>query len=224
MSRIASPKRGSKAAKRVDLTDLREALMDRRLHAALGVVVVPPGASSHWSFHGDKEDVIVEVETMPEGLDLSCRLGTFAGGPSAGLWRVPAVGDEVAVLLPNGQMDFMPTIVAVLSTGQVPARVGTARTVLVAPDEVEIEGGGTRLRVKAGVIQLGDAAAQAVVRGTAYRQKEALLFAAIKTFADGVTGSTTASQIAALGAALSAAVTAFEATASSYLSTVSKTE
>lgn len=141
MSRMSSPLRRRKASKRLDLSDMKHALRDGRIWCALGVVTKPEGSDSHFEVvteFGQPVEVLVEVVTMPGGLELSCRLGSFAGGPGMGLWRVPAEGDEVAVMVPDGEIEFQPTIVAVLSTGEVPERLGEGRTILVATDQVEV--------------------------------------------------------------------------------------
>lgn len=134
--RIVSPKRGAKAAKRLDTTDLRGLLKDRRLWAQLAVVAVPEGASKQWELI--EGDLLVDVETVPQGLELRCRLGAAAGAIGMGLWRVPAVGTEVAVLVPDGDLGFSPLIVACLSSGGAPDRASDTRTVLVATDVIEI--------------------------------------------------------------------------------------
>jgi hypothetical protein len=139
--RISKPLRGRKPTKRLDLTDLREAVKDQRVWCALGVVIQPDGEPFHFELVTDGDqvtDVLVDVETQPDGLDVTCRLAAAGASQGAGLWRVPAVGDEVAVLLPDGDVSFMPTIVAVLSSGEVPRRAAIGRTVLVAPDSVEV--------------------------------------------------------------------------------------
>src|SRR6185295_3752945 len=98
-------------------------------------------ADSHYRIvtrDGKVADVLVEVETMPTRQDLTCRLEAGAGGPGAGLWRIPPVGTEVAVVIPEGRIDFMPTIVGIMTSGEAPSRVAADRTILVAPDRIEI--------------------------------------------------------------------------------------
>ncbi len=115
MSRITKPYRGSRPSKRLDLTDMRELFRDRRQWVAIGVVTAPPGAASH--FEQTDTDILVDVVLQPALHDVTCRLG-------AGLWVVPAVGEEVVVTFPEGAMDFMPTIQGILSSGTVPAATG----------------------------------------------------------------------------------------------------
>lgn len=137
MTRIVAPIRGRKAAKRPDISDLRALLKDGRCECQMGVVRNAELGGKHWELTDDG-DILVEVTTAPRGLELSCRLASSAGSAGMGLWRVPAIGDEVLVLVPEGEIDFQPAIVAVLSSGGVPDRVSDTRTILVATDEVEI--------------------------------------------------------------------------------------
>ena len=135
-------KRRGRRAKRVDPQVIADALKDRRVWTVLGVVVVPEGGSSHFRTverGGKIVDVLVEVETSPGLLDLTCRLSSLGAGAASGLWMVPAVGSEVLVAVPDGMIDFQPTIVGVLSSGEVPSRAATeGRMVLVASSEIEI--------------------------------------------------------------------------------------
>lgn len=140
MTRIAAPKRRGKAAKRPDPTPLRDLLADGRVWTSLGLVVAPDGGGAHFELvedDGQIADVLVEVELQPSLVGVTCRLGQ-GDGAGGGLWRVPPIGAEVAVLVPDGEIDHMPIIVAVLSSGSVPDRVGEGRTILVAADVVEI--------------------------------------------------------------------------------------
>lgn len=108
MTRTSKPMRGNRPTKRLDLTDIRHALADGRQWAAIGVVVQPEDGAPHWEIVADNGDVIVEVELQPEQVPVTARL-------AAGMWIVPDVGDEVAVILPAGELDFMPIITCVLA-------------------------------------------------------------------------------------------------------------
>lgn len=129
--RITKPKRAKSGAKRLDLSDMRELFKDRRMWTAIGVVTAPEG-EAHWHVasndSGTAVDVIVEVVLQPSEDQVSCRL-------RAGMWEVPAAGEEVAVLLPKGALDFMPIIVCTLSTRSVPTVQGPqpSRIVIVVP-------------------------------------------------------------------------------------------
>ena len=117
MTRITKPKRGGVGAKRLDLSDLRELLKDRRVWSAVGRVVLPEGASQHWQIvdhEGSEVDIEIEVVIQPSQVPVTARL---RGG---GWWEVPAVDDEVALLIPDGQLDFMPIVIGTLSSNRVP--------------------------------------------------------------------------------------------------------
>ncbi len=138
-------KRGNarRPTKRLDLSDLRKALRDRRQWVCLGVVFKPEDAASHYELvtvDGNVVDIIVEVETIPDRLDLSCSLAGGFGG-----WLIPNVGDEVWVAVPSGEVAFRPTIIACTKavipnpTGQGPA---PNRIVLVAGEVLVHDGTG----------------------------------------------------------------------------------
>lgn len=118
MTRISKPKRSGVGAKRLDLTDLRELLRDRRVWSAVGRVVQPEGGALHWQIvqhEGEDADIEIEVVIQPSQVPVTARL---RGG---GWWEVPAVDDEVALLVPDGQLDFMPIVIGSLSSNRVPS-------------------------------------------------------------------------------------------------------
>jgi hypothetical protein len=119
-------KRRRGGAKRLDLAPLKEILKDRRCWTCMGTVVVPEGESSHFEIitTDGQQDVLVDVETQPEGLDLTARLN------DAAIWRIPNVGDEVAIVIPAGELDFMPIIVATCASGTLPDGVAENVTVI----------------------------------------------------------------------------------------------
>lgn len=123
------PMRSRKAAKRVDLTDLRHLLKDARLWTGIGIVPEPENGAQHWRIEtddaGEHVDILVDIELQPEGIPVSARI-------AAGVWAVPAIGEEVAVIIPAGRVDFMPTIVALLSSNAVPSSGGQGPT----PDRI----------------------------------------------------------------------------------------
>lgn len=234
--RLASPKRPRKGPKRLDLTDLRQLLRDERVHAQLAVVTVPDDTTSHWRKDGG--DILVEVVTVPRGIELTCRLGAGAGALGMGLWRVPAVGTEVAVLVPDGEPGFQPTIVACLSSGGAPARAGDDRTVLVALDAIEVQapkvvmgpdpGSPTEgVVVEPGSVKLGGtSAAEAIPKGTSRNGIEQTMLAALATALTAIGGALTSLGQAGAGGTAGAgatAVTTFASALPGTLSTVSKT-
>ncbi len=149
MTRVSKQKRGNRGAKRLDLTDIREALKDGRVWTALGVVVQPADGSPHWEIV-DNADVMVEVELQPDRVPAFCRL-------AAGMWIVPTVGEEVAVLIPAGEIEFSPTILCILASvvpgtqGPTPDRIVIARSEVVIHDG---SGGASALALKSDVSDL----------------------------------------------------------------------
>ncbi len=144
MATIRKLKRRRKGAKRFDPTDLKALLADTRCWACAALVVVPDGLSSHYEMvteDGKLVDIMVEVETVPDQQDLTCRLASVSGGTNAGIWTIPPVGAEVIVLIPNAQIDFMPTIVAILPTGEIPDDVAPGVTVIANSSKVIIHDG-----------------------------------------------------------------------------------
>jgi len=133
--RMSTPKRGRRAVKRLDLTDMRHLFRDTRQWIAIGRVVVPAGETTHFANTGD--DILIEVVLQPTLHDVTCRL-------AAGLWQVPQIGEEVVVVLPEGEMAFMPTVIGTLSTGVVPTgqEPTPTRIVIVRPEVLVHDGSG----------------------------------------------------------------------------------
>lgn len=126
-------------AKPLELSLLKEALKDRRVWCGLGLVVKRQGDSSHFQINNDNGDVYVEVDLMPEGTPLTCRLGSFGGGPGTGVWRIPPEGTEVVVAVTQGEVSEQCAIIATLSTGAVPTALDGDTFVLFNPKKVHIE-------------------------------------------------------------------------------------
>lgn len=109
-----------RGTKRLDLSTLREALKDTRVWALVGVVIKPDGeeGATHWEVvtddAGNATDIVVEVNLVPANVEVTARLSML------GVVQVPEVGDEVLVVFPDGQLDWMPVIAARLSSGAVP--------------------------------------------------------------------------------------------------------
>lgn len=147
MASVKGLKRKRKGRKRLDLTDLKHALRDRRCWACLGTVIVPEGESSHFELveqDGALVDILVDVVTHPGQVELTCRLNS--GGNGQALITIPAVDDEVIVIVPEGQIDFAPTIVAHLASGGIPNPGGQgpapSRTVIVNGEVLVHDGSG----------------------------------------------------------------------------------
>lgn len=129
---------GKKSTTRLDLSFIREAVYDERQWVAVGIVQQPSEGGAHYtvvSSGSDITDVTVEVTVMPTGEELTCRLGM---GTPGGPIRIPAVGDEVLVMLPAGSIDFMPSVIGYLSGQNFPDRTSTDRSVWYSPDRIEI--------------------------------------------------------------------------------------
>lgn len=91
-------------------------------------------------------DILVEVEIQPSRVHVTARLSGLGSG--GGVIQIPNPGDEVALLLPDGELDHMPTIVGILSRagvlhadtgGQGPA---VNRVLIVSPEVLIHDGAG----------------------------------------------------------------------------------
>lgn len=130
---ITKPYRGRRGSKRFDLTDLRALLKDQREWSSIGRVFLPPGQAQHFEITGG--DIFVDVILQPSLVDVTCRL-------AAGMWLVPALGEEVVVSIPEGQLEFMPVVIGVLSTGKVPSAQQPSPTrIAIVRQEVVIHDG-----------------------------------------------------------------------------------
>lgn len=142
-------KRGRPGGKRPDVAALREALRDGRVWSALGVVRLFDGEASHFEVAAD--DVLVDVELSPNGERVFCRMG--AGGGA--VWSVPSPGTEVVVLVPEGDLEADPIIVATLDAA-VPGALSASTVVVLAPSGGQV------------VIYDGSGSAEPVVRKSEY--------------------------------------------------------
>ncbi len=125
--RIDKPRRGKKAAKRFDPSDLRHLMRDHRQWCSIGVVVAPTDGSPHYRLDmdgADALDVLVEIVLQPSQEPVTARL-------SAGMFMIPAIGEEVAVIVPSGETSFMPVIACILSSNIVPTTQGPSPTRIV---------------------------------------------------------------------------------------------
>lgn len=128
--RSGARNKGAHGARKLPLDTMREALADGKVYSALGVVRKFDGETAHYELDG--EDVLVDVEIMPNGERALCRLACGAG-PGLGLWFVPPEGTEVAVLVPQGDLEADPVVVGCLSSGDVPDGLTTSNWVIVVP-------------------------------------------------------------------------------------------
>jgi len=129
-------KKNKRALKRPDLSNIREALKDQRAWCCLGLVQDSEDGSPHFDLDG--EDLTVEVEFQPSGEQVTARVGTIGGTFGAGIWIVPPVGAEVMVMIPDGEIDFQPTVVGMTSSGSMPENVSENVVVIAAPAGGEV--------------------------------------------------------------------------------------
>lgn len=118
-----------------DLAAMREAMADPRAgrSVSLGLVVADDDSGSH--YEATDTDILVRVELQPEQRKLWCRLAGMAAG--RGVSMIPAVGDEVVIVIPGGEIHADPVLVAVLATGSIDDDNAT-RTVVITGNDVKI--------------------------------------------------------------------------------------
>lgn len=144
-------------ARGVDQSEMKRALVDGKVWCGLGLVVKRQGESQHYEIADG--DVLVSVDLMPEGQPLWCRLG------GKYMWRVPPVGSEVMIAIPSGELEQMPSIVSVLSTGSVDGDldgdvlliVNDKKVVIKSTDDQVILGGtsGKEIARKGDAVDIG---------------------------------------------------------------------
>ena len=71
---------------------------------------------------------------------MTARMGCYGAGANAGIWVLPPLGAEVAVVFPEGELTGGPIIVGILSTGNVPDGIA-ADTMVIASGQVLINDG-----------------------------------------------------------------------------------
>lgn len=163
MAEIIKRFRRRSGARKLDLTPLQKALRDRRVWVSLGIVEADEGRDSHIEKIYDGStlvDILIDVTLQPEEISIPCRLSGAAG--SYGLSMVPVVGTEVMVVLPAGRYDFMPTIMDILSTGEIaePSGQGPAEArIVIMGNEIfahDGTGGAVALALKSDVDENND--------------------------------------------------------------------
>jgi hypothetical protein len=178
-----SSKRPRPGAKRLDLTELRAAMRDERAWTALGLVWLPPGETSHYDLEPDSNgqgtDVLVHVQQMPNGEPLLCRLAC------AGVWRIPPIGWEVDLVIPDGELEGGAYIVGAHSPGTVPAWLDGDTLGGEAPKvRFEATAGNAEINASGHVI-LGGGTAPAAVASTAFETWIGQVETAINSLAPG---------------------------------------
>jgi len=110
-------KRGVRGGKRADTSQIKDWLGKGEMVTSLGVVRKFDNQDSHFqvSTENGSQEILVDVELIPSGTRVTCRLG-FGG---QGVYRIPQVDTEVAVLIPydpnsliKDSLDYEPIIVA----------------------------------------------------------------------------------------------------------------
>lgn len=156
-------KRGVRGAKRFNPGEWRNMIAKSEMVTSLGVVRKFPGEDSHFEIsteNGDAE-VLVDVELIPSGERVLCRLG-FGND---GVYKIPRENQEVAVLVPynpqsliRDSLDYGAIIVGVLDNN-VPSELDDDDIAVVKA---------TRVHVVSDDIKLGTspAAQDGVVVGT----------------------------------------------------------
>jgi hypothetical protein len=97
-------------------------------------VVSPAKVGSPTTRSSTARDIMVEVELQPMRELAFCRL-------AAGMWVVPVVGEEVIVVIPSGEIKFMPTVVAILSNVEPSDQAPTPERIVIVRQEVAIHDG-----------------------------------------------------------------------------------
>ena len=186
---MATPKRRGVGSKKLDTTDLSaivQKLIDAQGWTHLGRVFAPSGEGSQWT-KDSMGRVLVEVETLPSQMDITCRLDSHAG-----IWTIPTVGTLVGVIVPDGKPDHMPIIAAIVGGNGSPDRVSDERVVWEP---------GLPIEVIADDLKLGDyQGTQPVPRGTDLQSALNGLATALQTFSTGLNSGTLSAQAATLAA------------------------
>lgn len=148
-------KRALKGAKRADAQAIRAWVAAGETVTALGVVRKFPGEDSHFeiSTENGSNEILVDVELIPSGTRVQCRLG-FGND---GVYRIPRVNSEVAVLIPfdsssliKDPLDFEPIIVGVLNNNA-PSQLSDDDTVVIDATKVRILNSDIQLGTNPGV-------------------------------------------------------------------------
>lgn len=143
------PRKGQKPIRRMDRGVMKAALAARTLTSALGVVRKFPGETSHFEIDDENgtREILVDVELMPSRERVLCRLG-FGND---GVYRIPRVDQEVAVLINNDPqsmvadpLDDHPIIVGVLDN-EAPDELDDDDIVVVKATRVHIVSGDIKL-------------------------------------------------------------------------------
>ncbi len=131
-------KRPRHAKRRLDLSAVKDALKEQRLFPCLGLVT-DEGVDSHFDLDG--EDLLIECKLIPNEEPVTARMGIGGAGPGLGIWFIPPVGAEVALLICEGELEAGVFIVGILSTGFLPGGIAEGVTVIANSSKVLINDG-----------------------------------------------------------------------------------
>ncbi len=238
------PRRANRGAKRLDVSDLKAIVKDQRIWSNLGVVIEPEDGEPHFEIvtvDGTIVDVLVEVELVPERIHVTARLAG-RGGQGRGLWEVPQVGDEVAVIVPDGEVEFCPIVVATLSGGEIPSELteddiifanNRGRIIIRTSDDFFVDAAGDAILEPDGEVKLGSSSASdKVIRGSTRDTSEQTFLTALAAFATATNVALISiptfidpakAAYAAAATAFTTAVATFQAAATASLSGKTKT-
>lgn len=169
--KVKTSARGRTKAKRLDRSIIRASIGPFPSYVYLGVVVQPSGETSHWEM--DTEETggpLVWVEMQPHREEVLCRLGGLGGGPGDGIWRIPPIGTEVAVLSIDGDFGADPMLVGVLSSGSVPSELDETTLVIRSPKVVINSDSGDTTVLASGTVMLGGTGLTALQDGVVVAQ------------------------------------------------------
>lgn len=138
-------RRGRRATKRLAMPEIRAAMIDRRVWTGLALVVEVDG--SHFEIDPDV-GVLVHATLVPDGQPLMARLGGLGSGGDSGVWRIPPAGSEIAVVIPDGDLDSDVIIVGVLSSGGTPGELDGDTLVVKAPKVVIVADAAVEIGLK----------------------------------------------------------------------------
>lgn len=135
-------KRGVRGGKRADTGQIKDWLSKGEMVTAMGVVRKFDNQTSHFqvSAENGSQEILVDVELIPSGTRVTCRLG-FGG---QGVYRIPQVDTEVAVLIPydpnsliKDSLDYDPIIVGSLDLNT-PAQLNSDDIVVISSARVHV--------------------------------------------------------------------------------------
>lgn len=154
-----SNRRNKRGSKVMDAQLMRAMIGSQQMTTSLGIVRKFSGETSHFDIDTENgtAEILVDVELIPSGERVLCRLG-FGND---GIYKIPRADQEVAVLLPypadsliKDSLDYGAIIVGVLDT-EAPVELDDDDIVVVKA---------TRVHVISDDIKLGDTASDPIVR------------------------------------------------------------